>query len=261
MDLQLKDKHILITGGTRGIGLACARVFLQEGARVTLCGRTPAAREAALKALDGGERVKALLADLTDAGAALRMLDEAEAGLGPVDVLVNSAGAARRRPFAELDPAAWQEAMQAKFQTYVNVMDPAIKRMGARGRGSIVNVVGMGGKFPTPIHLAGGAANAALMLASAGLAAAYAPRGVRVNAVNPTLTATERMEEGLQAQARQEGIALEEARRRAAQAMPLQRVATPQEVADVVAFLASDRAAYVSGAVINLDGAHQPSVV
>lgn len=264
MDLKLTDKHVLITGGTRGIGLACARLFLHEGARVTICGRTPAARDAALAALRpiaGPQRVHALLADLTDEAAAATMLDAAEAGHGPLDILVNSAGAARRRPHAELDPAAWRAAMEAKFQTYINVTDPAIKRMGGRGHGAIVNIVGMGGKFPSTIHIAGGAANAALMLAGAGLAAAYASQGVRVNTVNPTLTATERMEEGLAAQARQEAITIEEARQRAAQAMPLKRVATAEEVADVVVFLASERASYVSGAVINLDGASQPAVV
>ena len=98
-------------------------------------------------------------------------------------------------------------------------------------------------------------------MATAGLANAYAPSGVRINAVNPTLTATERMNEGLAAQARQEGIDVEEARRRSAAKMPLQRIATPEEVADVVVFLSSARASYVSGAIVNIDGASAPAVV
>lgn len=261
MDLELTGKHVLIAGGTRGIGLACARLYLEEGARVSLCGRSAASCEAAVRELDAGDRVDAHVADVTDPAAVLRLVDEAEARKGGVDILVNSAGAAARRPFAELDSAAWHGAMEAKFHTYVNVIDVVIKRMAARKSGSVVNVIGMGGKFPSTIHLAGGSANAALMLATAGLASAYAPSGVRVNAVNPTLTATERMNEGLEAQARQDGISVEEARRRAASKLPLQRIATPEEVADVVVYLSSARASYVSGAIVNVDGASSPSVV
>lgn len=261
MDLGLSGKHVLITGGTRGIGLACARLYLQEGALVSICGRSEASCEAALRALDAGGRVDAHIADVSDPAAVLRLADAAQARKGPIDILVNSAGGAARRPFAELDAAAWRAAMDAKFHTYVNVIDVVVKRMAARQQGAIVNVIGMGGKFPSTIHLAGGSANAALMLATAGLANAYAPSGVRVNAVNPTLTATDRLNEGLQAQARQEGISLDEARQRSASKMPLQRIATPEEVANVVVFLSSDRASYVSGAIVNIDGASSPSVV
>lgn len=261
MDLGLTGKHVLITGGTRGIGLACARLYLEEGARVSICGRSAASCDAALRRLDAGDRVDAHVADVTDPAAVLRLVDEAEARKGPVDVLVNSAGAAARRPFAELDAAAWHAAMEAKFHTYVNVIDVVIKRMAARKSGSVVNVVGMGGKFPSATHIAGGSANAALMLATAGLASAYARSGVRVNAVNPTLTATERMKSGIEAEARQDGISVEEAERRAASRMPLQRIATPEEVADVVAYLSSARASYVSGAIVNVDGASSPAVV
>ena len=261
MDLGLTGKHVLITGGTRGIGLACARLYLEEGARVSICGRSTATCDAALRQLDAGDRADAHVADVTDPAAVLRLVDAAEARKGPVDVLVNSAGAAARRPFAELDAAAWHGAMEAKFHTYVNVIDVVIKRMAERKSGAVVNVVGMGGKFPTITHIAGGSANAALMLATAGLASAYARYGVRVNAVNPTLTATERMKSGMEADARQEGISVEEAGRRAAARMPLQRIATPEEVADVVVYLSSARASYVSGAIVNIDGASLPAVV
>lgn len=261
MDLGLQGKHVLVTGGTRGIGLACARLYLQEGARVTLCGRSAASRDAALAALAGAGPVSAHLADVRDAAAAQALVEAVESREGPVDVLVNCAGAAARRPYAELDPAAWKAAFDAKFHAYVNVIDPLVKRMAQRGSGAIVNVIGMGGKFPKPTHLAGGSANAALMLATAGLALAYAPHGIRVNAVNPSLTVTERLQEGLAAEARLHGTSEEEALRQASASMPLRRLATPEEVADVVVYLSSARASYVSGAIVNVDGAAGAAVV
>jgi NAD(P)-dependent dehydrogenase (short-subunit alcohol dehydrogenase family) len=151
--------------------------------------------------------------------------------------------------------------MQAKFFTYVNVMDPVIKRMGERGSGAIVNIVGMGGKVSTTTHLAGGAAHAALMLASAGLAQAYGPKGVRVNAVNPSLTFTDRLAEGLAADARLRNTSAEEVLKQAEAKLPLGRLAQPQDIANAVVFLASPRAAYISGAILSMDGAATPMVV
>ena len=189
------------------------------------------------------------------------MLDAVQAEGGPIDVLVNSAGAARRTPFDELQPQTWHDAMQAKFFSYIHVMDPLIKRMGERGSGAIVNIIGMGGKVATTTHLAGGAANAALMLATAGLAAAYGPRGVRVNAVNPALTLTDRMAEGIAADARLRKISAEEVLRDAEARMPLGRLAKPEDIANAVVFLASPSAGYISGAIISMDGAAVPMVV
>lgn len=266
MHLQLEDQHILITGGSKGIGLACARGFLDEGARVTLVSRDPAHLEAAAQALRAGiaaapQRVQVHAADLRDPAAALAALDAAEQRLGPVDVLVNSAGAARRTPAAELTPQAWHDAMQAKYFTYIHMMNPVVQRMAARGRGVVVNVIGAGGKVASPIHLPGGAANAALMLVSAGLAAAWGPKGVRVNAVNPGLTLTDRLKEGVAADARAQQISVDEAMARAHARLPLGRMARPDEIANAVVFLASPRASYITGAILAMDGAVTPMVV
>jgi NAD(P)-dependent dehydrogenase (short-subunit alcohol dehydrogenase family) len=262
MDLQLTGKHVLITGGTRGIGYACAAEFLREGCKVSIVGRDAQRADNARTTLGAGkDTVGAFAADLTDAAAALRMIDDAEKERGPIDILVNSAGAARRTPFHELEPQAWHDAMQAKFFTYINVMDPLIKRMGARGGGAIVNVVGMGGKIATTTHIAGGAANAALMLASAGLAAAWGPKGVRVNAVNPTLTLTDRLAEGLAADARLRNTSAEDVLKQAESRLPLGRLAQPEDIANAVVFLASPRAGYISGAILSMDGASTPMVV
>lgn len=264
MDLQLQDKHVLITGGSKGIGLACALGFLAEGANLTLVARGWPALEAARAGLLSAwpaSRVHIVSADLVDAGQAQQAVDDAENALGPIDVLVNSAGAARRTHHTELTPRHWRDAMDAKFFTYVNVVDPVIKRMAERRSGSVLNIVGMGGKLAATTHLPGGAANAALMLISAGLATAYGPLGVRVNAVNPTVTLTDRMEEGLAVEARANNTTRDATLAQVTARMPLGRVATAEEVANAVLFLCSARASYISGAILSIDGAVTPMVV
>jgi NAD(P)-dependent dehydrogenase (short-subunit alcohol dehydrogenase family) len=258
MDLDLAGKVVLVTGGSKGIGLACAVAFLAEGARVAICSRAQANLDRALKGLPGA---LGIAADCAVAGAAAAMVDAVEARLGAIDVLVNSAGAATRTPPAELTPEAWRAAFDAKFFSYINVIDPLVKRMAARGAGVVVNVIGAGGKVASPTHLAGGSANAALMLTTAGLGAVYAASGVRIVGVSPGLTETERVANGLAADARLSGVDFDEARRRAVARMPLGRLASPQEIADVVVFLASARASYVTGATLSMDGAQNPVVL
>ncbi|MDO9025778.1 SDR family oxidoreductase [Zwartia sp.] len=266
MELNLANKHVLITGGSRGIGLACAKVFLEEGCKVSLVSRSQANLETAKKLLasqvHGSEsRIALFSAELQKAEPAAQALDQAEKAFGPVDVLVNSAGAAKRTPADQLSPAFFREAMDAKFFTYINMIDPVIKRMGARGTGVIVNVVGAGGKTPTTVHIAGGSANAALMLTTVGLAAAYGPKGVRINAVNPSGTLTDRLIEGLKVNAEHEKISQEDVLKRMTAQVPMGRLASPEEVADTVVYLASNRASYVTGTVITMDGAAHPVVV
>ncbi|QGW80696.1 SDR family oxidoreductase [Variovorax paradoxus] len=265
MDLQLQDRHVLITGGSKGIGLACALGFLREGARVSLVSRDLQNLEQGRKMLvesfaQAEGRVSVHAADLKDPAGAVAALDAAEQAFGPVDVLVNSAGAARRTPPDELNAAAWHDAMDAKYFTYIHMIDPVVKRMGQRGSGAIVNVIGQGGKVASPVHMAGGAANAALMLVSAGMASAYAAKGVRVNAVNPGLTLTERLQEGLKADAKLQGIGSEEALQRAKARLPLGRIAAPEEIANAVVFLASPKASYITGAIVAMDGAVTPMI-
>jgi NAD(P)-dependent dehydrogenase (short-subunit alcohol dehydrogenase family) len=254
MDLGLTGKAVLVTGASKGIGLACARAFVREGARVAIVSRSRSNLDAALAHFEAASRPVAIAADLVRVDEAERAVDEAEAALGPLDVLVNSAGAARRYPPEELDAAAWHAAMDAKFFSYIHPLDSVVRRMAARGRGAIVNVVGQGGKVASPVHLPGGAANAALMLATAGLAAAYGPKGVRVNAINPGGTLTTRMQEGLAAEARMTGRSADDLLAAQQARIPLRRLAMPEEIAEVALFLASERASYVTGAIVPMDG-------
>ena len=258
MDLGLKDKKVLITGGSKGIGLACAHAFVAEGARVALVSRS---QENLNNAKDKLKSAYTIAADLTDAAAAAAMVERVEKEFGPIDVLVNSAGAAKRTDADDLTPAAWRAGMDAKYFSYINVIDPVIKRMGKRGRGAVINVIGSGGKVASPTHLAGGAANAALLLATAGLAYAYASKGVRVVGVSPGVTKTERVAEGLKAEAKRANVSVEQAEKQMVARLPMGRPAEPEEIADIVVFAASERGRYLTGANISTDGAASHVVV
>jgi NAD(P)-dependent dehydrogenase (short-subunit alcohol dehydrogenase family) len=255
MDLGLEGKVVLVTGASKGIGFACAEAFAREGAKVALVSRSGANLDAALARITGvAHRPVAVAPDQIESAQAARKVDETEAAHGPKDVLVNSAGAARRYPPAELNAQAWHAAMDAKFFSYIHPLDIVVKRMAERGRGAVVNIIGAGGKTANPVHLPGGAANSALMLATAGLAVACGPRGVRINAINPGGTLTGRVQEGLAAEARMTGHAADDILARQQANIPLRRLGTPEEIAQVALFLASSQASYVTGAIIPMDG-------
>lgn len=258
MDLGLRGKSVVITGGSKGIGFACATAFIEEGARVGIVSRSQENVERACAALPGAYGIAA---DMTDPTAAADAIVAMTAHFGAIDVLVNSAGAAKRTPPDELSPQAYRAAMDAKYFSYVHAIDPVVKAMAERGSGVIINVIGNGGKVASPTHIPGGAANAALMLVTAGLANAYAGRGVRVVGLNPGLTETSRVAEGLAADARLSGTGIDEARKKSIARIPIGRMANPEEIANAVLFLASDKASYITGVSISMDGAAHPVVV
>ncbi|HZE11463.1 MAG TPA: SDR family oxidoreductase [Burkholderiales bacterium] len=262
MDLNLAGRTVLVTGGSKGIGFACAAAFAAEGARVAISSRSLDTLAAASKALkEKGHEVVTVAADLIDPKSAPELVAQVERRLGPVDVLVNCAGAAKRYAPADLDMQAWHSAMDSKYFTYVHAMQAVLPGMVGRKRGAIVNIVGQGGKVANPSHLPGGSANAALMLVSVGLASAYGRQGIRVNAINPGVTLSERAKAGHAAEAKTLGITEEQARQQGEQRIPLGRYARPEEIAAVAVFLASDRASYVTGTVISMDGATTATIV
>ena len=258
MDLGLKDKIVLITGGSKGIGFAAAQAFVAEGARVAINSRS---KENLDRACAACSEIEAFAADLTQPRAAAQLVEAVERRLGAIDILVNCAGAAKRVGPEDLTPEAWRASMDAKYFSYINVIDPLIKKMAERGHGAIVNVIGSGGKVATPTHISGGAANAALMLATAGLASAYAGKGVRVIGINPGPTRTDRVAAGLAADAKRDNISTDEALKRTVSRMPMKRMPEPHEIADIIVFAASERARFLTGAILSADAATNPTVV
>ena len=261
MDLGLAGKVVLITGGSKGIGYACAEAFAAEGARVALVSRSQANLDAAAARLAAkGHKAYCVSADLSRRDAGERIVAEIERAFGTVDVLVNSAGAAKRYAPEKLDVAAWHDAMDAKYFSYVHAIQAVLPGMLARARGVIINIIGIGGKVAGPVHLPGGAANAALMLVSTGLANAYGKKGIRVNAINPGLTLTGRAEEAIAAESRRSGVAPAELLAKGTERIPLGRYAKPEEIAGVAVFLASGQASYVTGAILPMDGGANPVI-
>jgi NAD(P)-dependent dehydrogenase (short-subunit alcohol dehydrogenase family) len=255
MKLGLEGKVVLITGGSRGIGLACARAFAGEGARVSISSRSDANLEDARRTLSQeGFEVTAVRADFSRPEDAQNAANTTERLLGPIDILINSAGAARRFPAETLNADAWHQGMDSKYFPYIHAMDAVRSGMISRKRGSIVNIIGLGGKAASTMHLSGGAANAALMLVTTGWANALGKYGIRVNAVNPGNTLTDRLQEALRLDATKQGITEAEALKRNEERVPLGRLAKPEEVAAVVLFLASEQASYVTGVILPMDG-------
>ena len=261
MKLALEGKVVLITGGSKGIGLACARAFAGEGARVAITSRSLENLERARQTLatDGFEAVTAP-ADFSNAADAQSAVATTERLLGPVDILINCAGAANRYQVDAYTAESWQQGMHSKYFPQVYAMDAVRPGMMQRKRGVIINIMGMGGRSAQQVFLSGGAANAALNLVTIGWANALGRYGIRVNGINPGSTLTDRVQRGLQADAQAQGITEAQALERNQSRIPLGRFARPDEVAAVALFLASDQASYVTGAIIPMDGGSTPVI-
>jgi 3-oxoacyl-[acyl-carrier protein] reductase len=256
MELGLEGKVALVTGGSRGIGRATARRLAAEGARVAIAARDQATLEEAARAIEagGGRPPLAITCDATRPDDVARMVREAVDRLGGIDVLVNSIGAAKGGHFLELSERDWEESVALKLMGQIRCCREALPIMRARGGGVIVNVIGHRGKQPDPNALPAGVTNAGLINFTVGLAHAEARHGVRVVGVNPAPVETRRLQSVFETEARLQGVSVEEARRRWLSHVPLGRAARPEEIADVIVFLASERASFVTGTVVHVDG-------
>jgi NAD(P)-dependent dehydrogenase (short-subunit alcohol dehydrogenase family) len=259
MDLGIDGRACIVTGASRGIGLATARLLSAEGARVLLVARDEQALSEARSSLVFESA--ALAADVTDPAAAERIVDECEQRFGAVDVLVSGAGTSRARALEQLADEEWDEQWQLHVMASMRLMRAAAPRMADRGWGRIVNVGSSSGKRPSLTNAAYSVTKAAQHALSRVFADTYAGRGVLVNAVapGPVETPLWMAEGGLADQAAEAGeISRDEALEQARAKIPLGRFGTPDEIAAVIAFLCSERAANVTGATWSADGGAVP---
>lgn len=256
MNLGLEGKVALVTGGSRGIGRATALAFASEGARVALAAREQAVLEEAATTIEAstGHRPIVIVADCTRPPEVTTMVQTVVERLGGIDILVNSIGAAKGGNFLELTEQDWEESLALKLLGQIRCCREVLPIMRARGGGAIVNVIGHRGKQPEGRALPAGVANAGLINFTMGLAQEEARHGIRVVGVNPAPVETRRLQAVFETEARVLGVSTEEARQRWLSQVPLGRAARPEEIADVIVFLASERASFITGTVVHVDG-------
>lgn len=246
---MLQGKTAIVTGGTRGIGLAIVRTFLQNGAAVALFGsrkETVDKALAALKSENAAWRVMGLAPDLTDFDAVRQAVETVREAFGTVDIMVNNAGISAREPLSEYRPEDFKKIMDLNVTAVFNGCKAVEPIMRAAGHGCIINTSSMVSLYGQPAGVGYPASKFAVNGLTKSLARELGPAGIRVNAVAPGVTRTDMV-----------AALPKEMVERISAPIPLRRVGEPQEVANVFLFLASDLASYVTGAVVSVDGAAQ----
>ena len=249
MDLGLKGRRVLITGGSKGIGAACARSFLTEGCKVILAARDGARLAETAGALGNLGAVQTVAADLSDSAERARIA----AAHPDIDILVNNAGAIPGGGLLDLSMETWAKAWSLKVMGYIHLTQIYLAAMKTRGTGTIVNIIGAAGRSPRYDYICGGTGNAALMAFTSAVGGKSVDWGVRIFGINPAATRTDRI------------ITLAKARAKTAHGdetrweemltnLPLDRLIEPGEIANAATFLASPACGYVSGTVLDVDG-------
>jgi 3-oxoacyl-[acyl-carrier protein] reductase len=251
MDLGLRGRRALVSGGSKGIGLACAEALAAEGCDLVLVSRTAAdlqTAEARIRAANN-VAVEARALDLSDSANVEALAAEFPA----IDILVNNAGAIPGGSLDQVEEARWRAAWDLKVFGYINMCRRFYALMRGRGHGVIVNVIGAAGESPDADYIAGSAGNASLMAFTRALGGAAPADGLRVVGINPGPILTGRLETLLRRRA-QDTLGDAERWRETMSAMPFGRAGRVEEVAALVAFLASDLSGYTSGTIVTVDG-------
>ena len=256
MDLGLQGKVAIVTAASRGLGRAVAAELAREGARVVICARQEGPLEAAAQAIRAatGAEVVAVPADVADPTGVERVVEAARIRFGRIDVLVTNAGGPPPGRFLELAPADWEAAVQLTLMSVVRLCHAVVPTMRAQRSGSIVAMTSVSVKQPLPNLILSNSLRMAVVGLVKTLSDELAPDGIRVNAVCPGWTRTERVVQLLQDRAARNGTTVDVEEAKITAAIPLGRMATPEEVARAVAFLASPAGSYITGISLLVDG-------
>jgi len=251
MDLQLDGKRVLITGGSKGIGFACAEVLADEGCELILVARDAITLDTAAGAIRNRHQVpvRAIAADLSNEEAIQKVSAEA----GEIDILINNAGAIPPGDLLAVDDVTWRSAWDLKVFGYISLARAFYPQMKTRKSGVILNIIGSAGEKMNPDYIAGSSGNAALMAFTRALGKSAPADGIRVVGINPGSTGTARMEM-LQRDRAQRQLGDAERWRELSNTLPFGRAGLPEEIAWAAAFLVSPRSGYTSGAVLTVNG-------
>ena len=263
MDLQLKGKCALVTGGSEGIGKAIAMTLAKEGVNVAICARRLEPLEKTAEEIRNayGVTVVAITADLTKDEDAKNFVEKAAKQLGSLDLMINNAGSAPGGVIETLTEKDWEQALQLKFMGYVRCLRYALPIMVKQGGGRVVNLIGNDGVKPSYWEIAPGAANAAGQNMTLSLAGQYGRHNISFCAVNPGPVRTERWAGLVGAMSRDMGISYEEADKLAPASIPLGRIAEVEEVANLVVMLASPLVQMANGTMIEIDGGQDKALM
>jgi 3-oxoacyl-[acyl-carrier protein] reductase len=263
MDLQLKNKTALVTGGSAGIGKGIALGLAREGVDVAICSRRKDVLEgtAAEFAKETGRRIIAIPADLTRDADARNFIEQAHAALGRVDIMINNAGSSPGGVIEHLSEEDWAQSLQLKFMGYVRCLRYVLPIMVRQGGGRVVNLIGNDGVKPSYWEIAPGAANAAGQNLTMSLAGQYGKHGISFCAVNPGPVRTERWDGLVKTMSRDMKISYDEANTLAPSSIPMGRIAEVEEVAALVTMLASPLMHMVNGTQIEIDGGQEKALM
>ncbi len=263
MDLGLRDKVALVTASSRGIGRAVALGLAGEGARVSICARGETALKETAEQIrrQTGAEVLATAADVSTAAGVDQVVDATLAHFGRVDILVCNVGGPPPGTFFDFDDSAWEQAFQQILMSVVRLCRRVVPDMRRRKWGRIITITSMAVKEPRPDLILSNVLRAGVTSLVKTLAGELAPDGILVNNVMPSAVLTDRAYELAARQAQAEGVTVEEVLARSASSIPVRRIATPEEFAQVVLFLASERASYLAGVSIPVDGGSMRSLM
>jgi 3-oxoacyl-[acyl-carrier protein] reductase len=256
MDFGITGRSALVTGGSQGIGRSCAELLAAEGVHVAIAARDEARLQAVAEEMSSNSagRVVPVAGDMSKAADVTRVVAAATDALGQIDILVNNAGSAPLGLIGDIDDDTWQSCFDLKFMGYVRCARAVMGGMRQRRWGRIINIIGNGGHFPTAKYIAGGAINAAILNITQALAEECGPDNVLVNGINPSATATDRWDTLVQQRSAMTGETVDQIMAASAAKVPVGRIGRPEDIANMVVFLCSERANFVNGALIEVDG-------